>query len=96
MKRLNSKPLDMRAFDCPQCNKSRMVRPLDHVVSINTREYKTKDGSSVTLFVDICDYCQWRNFQRYFEPTKADVRRVLKSIQSDAKLPENQTLEELL
>lgn len=96
MKRLTSKPVDMRSFDCPQCNKNRMVRPMDHIVSEEKREYKAKDGQAVSLFVDICDFCQMRNFKRHFEPTKADVRRILKAIKTEAKLEENQSLENLL
>jgi len=96
MRRLNNKPVDMRAFECPQCHKSRMIRPPDHKVGTETREYKTRDGQTVTLLIDVCDHCRARNFKRYFEPTKADVRRVIKAIQSEAKLPENQSLEELL
>ena len=96
MKRLTNKPVDMRAFACPQCHKSRMVRPLDHKVSPETRDYKTKDGQTVTLLIDVCDYCKTRNFKEHFEPTKADIRRVIKAIQSEADLPENQSLEDLL
>lgn len=96
MKRQNKKPVDMRAFECPQCRKRRLIRPIDHVVSTETREYKGKDGQTITLLIDVCDNCRTRNFKRYFEPTKADVRRVIKSIQDEAKLPENQSLEELL
>lgn len=96
MRRLNNKPVDMRVFECPQCHKTRMVRPLDHKVSTETREYKAKDGQTVTLLIDVCDHCKTRNFKQYFEPTKADIRRVIKAIQSEAALPENQSLEDLL
>lgn len=96
MKRLNKKPVDMRALECPQCHKMRMIRPLDHKVSTATRDYKAKDGQPVTLLLDVCDHCKARNFKLYFEPTKTDIRRVIKAIQSEAELPENQSLEELL
>jgi DNA-directed RNA polymerase subunit RPC12/RpoP len=96
MKRLNRKPQDKRVFSCPQCNKRRLTRPLDHVVSQEKREYKTRDNSTVELFVDICDNCKTRNWQRYFEPTKADIRKVLKTMQEEAELQENESLEDLL
>lgn len=96
MRRLTSKSVDLRVFECPQCHKNRMARPLDHVVSTETREYKAKDGQTVTLLIDVCDNCKTRNFKRYFEPTKADIRRVIKAIQSETELPENQSLEDLL
>lgn len=96
MKRLNSKPKDMRSFACPQCGKSRMTRPTDHTVSLEKREYKTKDNSQIELFTDICDFCKARNWTKYFEPTRADIRRVLKAMQDEAKLSEDQSLEDLL
>lgn len=96
MKRLNSKPKDKRSYTCPQCNKRRMTRDLDHEVSDEQQEYKSKDGSTIKLFIDICDFCKTRNYQHHFEPTKADVRRILKAMQNDAKLSEEESLEELL
>lgn len=96
MKRLNNKPVDMRCFECPQCHKQRMVRKPEHIVSQETREYKTRDGTPVTLLVDICDFCQVSNSKRHFEPSKADIRRLIKAIQEEGKLEEGQSLEELL
>ena len=96
MRRLNQKPQDKRTFLCPQCSKLRMTRLLDHVVSDAQQSYKTKDGDDVELFVDVCDHCKRRNFKKYFEPSRADVRRVLKTLSEDAKLGEDQSLEDLL
>ena len=96
MRRLNQKPKDMKALICPQCNKQRMIRPIDHVADKSKQEYKTKDKSTVDLFVDICRACRDRNNRLYFEPTKADIKRILKTMQEDAKLEEGQSLEDLL
>lgn len=96
MRRLNSRPKDKRTHSCPQCGKQRMTRDLDHEVTDQKQEYKTKDGSTIELFIDICEFCKARNYQRYFEPTKADIRRVLKAMQEDAELGEEESLEELL
>ena len=73
-----------------------MLRDLDHEVSFEKQEYKTRDNQTIELFVDICENCKASNWRRYFEPTKADIRRVLKTMQEDAKLSEEQTLEDLL
>ena len=96
MRRISHKPEDKRSFVCPQCDKLRMTRPLDHEVSDERRSYKTKDGGEIELFIDICDNCKRRNMRRYFEPSKADIRRVLKTLSEDAKLAEDQSLEDLL
>ena len=96
MRRINPTPISLRAFSCPQCNKLRMNRPLDHVVNIKTHTYDAKDGTKVDLLIDICDKCQAKNFRKYFEPTRADVKRILKSMKEDATLAGDQSLEELL
>jgi hypothetical protein len=96
MKRLNQKPQDKRVFSCPQCKKYRMTRPLDYVVNETKQEYKTKDKDTIELFVDICESCKARNNRQYFEPSKADIKRILKAMQEDAKLGEDQSLEDLL
>lgn len=96
MKRLNQKPQDKRVFQCPQCNKHRLTRPLDYVVSKSKQEYKIKDKETVELFIDICEPCKARNSRQYFEPTKADIKRILKTMQEEAELSEDQSLEDLL
>ena len=96
MKRLNSKPKDKRVHRCLQCEKSRMVRDLDHTISIDKQEYKTRDGTTIELFIDICEFCKSRNWTRYFEPSKADVRRIIKTMHEESGLDEDQTLEDLL
>jgi hypothetical protein len=73
-----------------------MIRDADHVVSLEKQEYKTRDDSTVELFIDVCDWCKKRNWHRYFEPTRSDVKRILKAMQEDAELDEDQSLEELL
>lgn len=95
MKRLGGKPVDMRTFECPQCKKLRMVRLPTHVVSTETREYKSRDGSAVTLLIDVCDHCRAKNYRKYFEPSQADVRRIIKAIKEEKQI-EGQSLEDLL
>ena len=96
MRRINRKPEDKRAFECPQCEKSRMIRPIDHVVFKDRNTYNMANGESVILFADICDWCKKRNYKKYFEPQKANVRRVLKTLHDDSKLADDQSLEDLL
>jgi hypothetical protein len=66
------------------------------VVDKSKQEYKTKDKETVELFVDICEPCKGRNSRLYFEPTKADIQRILKTMQENAELGEDQSLEDLL
>lgn len=73
-----------------------MIRDLDHTVSRETRAYKAKDGTEIELLVDICEFCKQRNSKKFFEPSKADIRKVLKTMQEDAALNENDSLEDLL
>ena len=96
MRRINQKPQDKKIFTCPQCRKQRMTRPIDHKVDVAKQEYQTKDKTTIELFVDICDSCKVRNNRLHFEPSKADIRRVLKSMQENVELSGDQSLEELL
>lgn len=96
MRRLNGKPKDRRTHSCPQCGKQRMTRDLDHELTLEKQEYKAKDGTTIKLFIDICEFCKTRNWRKHFEPTKSDVRRVLKTMQDDAELGEEESLEDLL
>lgn len=96
MKQVNSKPVDRKSFYCPQCSKPRMIRDMEHTVSTEKNAYKTKDNKEIDLHVDICEPCKQRNFKKYFEPSRADVRKVLKAMQDEAAIGEDESLEELL
>jgi len=97
VRRLNSKTVDKKAFRCPQCGRHTLLRPLDFEPSLKKQEYKTRDGGSVELYVDVCSKCERKNFRDHFEPRKSDVKRVLKGLHGeDAKIGEGESLEELL
>jgi len=96
MRRLNQTPKDLRVFSCPQCGKQRMSRPFEHIVSTEQREFTDKSGTKINLHIDICNFCQVKNFHKHFEPTQADVKRILKSMKDESKLSGEQSLEELL
>jgi len=96
VKRINKKPVDMKIFTCPQCGKDRVSRPLGHIISQEKQEFKTRDGSSVSLFIDTCDNCVGKNYRQYFEPTKSDIRKVLKAMNDEVKPSSDVSLEELL
>lgn len=96
MKRFGGgKPIDKKVFSCPQCGHD-MTRLLTHIVSQDKQEFKTRDGSSISLFVDTCEKCVSRNYRKYFEPTKSDIRKVLKAMNDEAKTSTDVSLEELL
>lgn len=96
MKRLNNKPINMRRFACPQCEKTRMTRPLNHVVSKETKKIKIREGEEVELLIDICDNCVQKNYRDYFEPKRLDLKKILAAIKENKDLPDKQSLEELL
>jgi transcription elongation factor Elf1 len=84
----------LRGFTCPQCNKMRMSRPHTHIVSLEKKTYETYAQGNVDLFIDICNFCIQRNKIKYFEPTQADVRKVLKAMKEGK--PSDVSLEEML
>lgn len=89
-------PVDKKIFTCPQCSQARMSRPMDHVVSHEIQEFKTKDGGTISLFTDTCDKCISKNYRQYFEPTKSDIRKVLKAMTDETQVSSDVSLEELL
>lgn len=95
MRRTNKSPKSKRAHVCPQCDKNRLLKPLNEMPSLEKREYKTRTDEQIELFIDICDACKARNWRKYFEPTKADIKRILKTMQENTDL-EDQSLEDLL
>ena len=96
MKRINNTHQDKRIFECPQCHKRRMRRPLDHIVNQEMQVYKTKRGQEISLHIDICDFCRQRNYRYYFEPTKTDIKKVLKAMHDETIVDEETSLEDLL
>lgn len=74
----------LRSFFCPQCDKQRMTRPMDHVVSDEKQTYTDKDGNEIELLKDICEFCVKKNTRIHFMPTRADVKKVLKSMSEAA------------
>jgi uncharacterized radical SAM superfamily Fe-S cluster-containing enzyme len=83
-----------RTFTCPQCEKSRMTRPHTHIVSLEKKIYETYNKEHVELLIDICEFCIIKNKMKYFEPTQADIRKVLKAIKEGK--PSDVSLEEML
>ena len=84
-----------RTFTCPQCQKRRMIRSHDHTVSLEKKTYNTYAGGTVELLADICTNCIESNKVKHFEPTKADLKKVLKAMR-EGKMEEDMSLEEML
>lgn len=84
-----------RMYHCPQCSKARMTRPHDHKVSLEKKKYDTYDGGTVELYADICIFCIERNKAKHFEPSRADLKKVLKAMQ-EGETNEDMSLEEML
>lgn len=96
MKRLNIKPVDSKTFICPQCGKPRMSRPLDHKVSLEKKSFKIKNEQEIELLIDICDFCLAKNYRAYFEPTKTDIKKLLKAIHEEQPADSEKSLEDLV
>ena len=95
MKRVNSKPADMRLFACPQCDKRRMVRKPDHVVSLEKEEVIDKNNESIHLLTDVCEFCLSKNHKKHFEPTKAEIRKIINAMSGNLEL-KGKSLEDIL
>ncbi len=96
MRRISGKPTPQRIFECPQCKKRRMRRPLDHVVSFEKQNFDAKGGKTIELYVDICENCKQNNFRKFFEPSRDEIKNALKAIHSNSELEGEESLEDLL
>jgi len=85
-----------RVFRCPQCDKQRMTRPHDHTVSLEKKTYDTYAGGTIDLFADICIPCIDRNKVQHFEPSPADLKKVLRAMQEGKIEEDGPSLEEML
>jgi hypothetical protein len=85
-----------RAHYCPECNKQRLVTPIDHVPSKDKREFDLPDGTKIELFQEVCEFCVRKYFRKYFEPKKTDVKKIMRALSDEHELPEDTSLEELL
>jgi hypothetical protein len=74
----------------------RMVRPHDYEVSDEMREINTPNGDTISIPKDICVYCEARIVKKHFQTKKADVKKVLKSLDEQTPVDEDQSLEDLL
>lgn len=84
-----------RVYVCPNCGKHRMIRPKGHVVPHETREVETPSGKMVEIPIDVCDTCQRRIVRKYFQPTKQDVKKVIKAVKEQKDLGDK-SLEDIL
>lgn len=87
--------IDLRQFICPQCNKPRLYRQQDHKVSDKKVKKELASGETIEHFVDICQFCAIKLYNRYYVPTKADAKKVLHALKEGQSLGDK-SLEELL
>lgn len=76
----------LRAFKCPECHKLRLYRSSDHVVST-----ETKTVNDITHFIDVCEFCLKKIYERLYVPSKKNLKKMLKELHDP-----NKSLEDLL
>lgn len=83
-----------KIFFCPQCNKQRMLRDSDHVVSKEKQNYTCANKNIVSLYVDICAFCKAKNIRKHFQSLEANMFKSLDDFNKD--LNEDESLEDML
>lgn len=96
MKNFGADKVSKRAHYCPACNKPRLILPLDEEPSKKKREFKLPNDDTVELFEMVCSYCVHRYYKKYWEPKRADVKKIMRALAEEHALPEDTSLEELL
>lgn len=82
-------------YECPACNKRRMLRPEGHKVSMEKTKKELSSGEIIEHFRDVCEPCMNKLIRLYYTPKRTDVRKVLSAIENGEPLREG-SLEELL
>jgi hypothetical protein len=82
-------------FECPQCQKRRLYRPLDFKSNSEKTEHELPTGEKISFFKDLCDFCQRKLYIKYFAPKKADAQKVLSALENERAIGEK-SLEEML
>ena len=96
MKINNGKTTTKRMHYCPACNKPRLKLPIGQEPNKSKGEFDLPDGEKVELFVQVCEFCVQKYYKKYWQPKKADAKKVLQALELDRELPEDTSLEELL
>ena len=96
MKNFGADKVGKRAHYCLACNKPRLILPIDEDPIKTKREFELPGGEKVELFEQVCPFCVHRYYKRYWEPKKADVRKIMRALAEERELPEDTSLEELL
>lgn len=96
MKNLGTNNVRKRAHYCPECNKPRLIVPIDDTPSKKKREFELPGGKKIELFEEVCQFCLRKYYKKYWEPKKADVKKIMRALAQEHELPEDTSLEELL
>jgi len=96
MKNFGADKVSKRAHYCPACNKPRLILPIDEEPSKEKRKFDLPNGEKIELFEMVCPFCVRKYYRKYWEPKKADVRKIMRALSEEHELPEDTSLEELL
>lgn len=86
----------LSVFKCPQCNKRRMQRPVGHKPTLERKTASAADGSDVEHYIDICGFCVAKLSKKLYEPSKKELKKVLKALHTPGADLGEESLEELL
>lgn len=86
----------LRVFECPECHKRRLHRLPDHEVIREKKPIKLQDGRTVEHHIDVCEFCLVKLREKFYKPTKSDLRKVLKALHDPDIELGNDSLEDML
>lgn len=85
--------ITLRVFECPNCGKRRMYRPMDHEIS--SLKMPSMDNSKIRL-VDVCDACliKYMKEDEYYKEVKKNKAK--KALEKGEDMPDGVSIEDAL
>lgn len=82
---------------CPMCNKLRMVRSKGFEFDPEEMtEINTPSGKTIEVPANRCGFCDQKIVRKHFQPSKSDVKKVVKAMADQEAIPEDKSLEDML
>lgn len=86
---------DLRMLECPECNKTRMLRPADHQINYQKEEVEI-GGVLRPIYVDVCEVCAKKVSDKLISEAKSKIARAKSRIENLEKLDDDTSLEDVL
>lgn len=86
---------ELKNFDCPECGKFRMLRPVNHEASFEKKEIELR-GITRLVYVDICEWCEAKFTRQIEKDVRDKAQKAQKAITNKEQFGDDISLEDAL